>query len=91
MISTLSAGLEAVRNAYPALEVEAAKVGLKINELKTKYMIAAGHRTILDAGQTLAFGLQEFQSRQRVCVLGSSCDTEERRGFGDTAKNPNCK
>jgi hypothetical protein len=34
MISTLSAGLEAVRNAYPALEVEAAKVWLKINELK---------------------------------------------------------
>jgi hypothetical protein len=34
----------AVRNAYLALEGEAAKVGLKINEKKTKYMIAA--RTI---------------------------------------------
>jgi hypothetical protein len=31
----------AVRNAYVALEGEAAKVGLKINEQKTKYMIAA--------------------------------------------------
>jgi hypothetical protein len=31
----------AVRNAYLALEREAAKVGLKINEQKTKYMIAA--------------------------------------------------
>jgi hypothetical protein len=28
-------------NAYLALEREAAKVGLKINEQKTKYMIAA--------------------------------------------------
>jgi hypothetical protein len=31
----------AVRDAYLALEGEAAKVGLKINEQKTKYMIAA--------------------------------------------------
>jgi hypothetical protein len=31
----------AVRNAYLALEEEAAKVGLKINEQKTRYMIAA--------------------------------------------------
>jgi hypothetical protein len=31
----------AVRNAYLALEGEAAKVRLKINEQKTKYMIAA--------------------------------------------------
>jgi hypothetical protein len=31
----------AVRNAYLASEGEAAKVGLKINEKKTKYMIAA--------------------------------------------------
>jgi hypothetical protein len=31
----------AVRNAYLALEGEAAKVGLKINEQKTKYMIVA--------------------------------------------------
>jgi hypothetical protein len=29
----------AVRNAYLALEGEAAKVGLKVNEQKTKYMI----------------------------------------------------
>jgi hypothetical protein len=35
----------AVRNAYLALEGEAAKVGLKINEQKTKYMIAARNDT----------------------------------------------
>jgi hypothetical protein len=41
----------AVRNAYLALEEEAAKVGLKINEQKTKYMIAARYdRTIRDVG-----------------------------------------
>jgi hypothetical protein len=39
----------AVRDANLALEGEAAKVGLKINEKKTKYMIAAGNdRTIGD-------------------------------------------
>jgi hypothetical protein len=42
--------LEAVRDAYLALEAEAAKIGVKINVQKTKYMNAAGYRTILDAG-----------------------------------------
>jgi hypothetical protein len=41
----------AVRDAYLALEGEVAKVGLKINEQKTKYMIAARiDRTIHDVG-----------------------------------------
>jgi hypothetical protein len=45
----------AVRNTYLALEIEAAKVGLKINEQKTKYMIAARNdRTIRDVGQSVA-------------------------------------
>ena len=48
----------AVRDAYLALEREANKVGLKINENKTKYMIAAGtDRTIRDVGQSVAFGV----------------------------------
>jgi hypothetical protein len=41
----------AIRNAYLAMEKEAAKVGLKINEHKTKYMIAARNdRMIRDVG-----------------------------------------
>jgi hypothetical protein len=59
MISTLS--LEATRDGYLALEAEAAKVGLKINEQKTKYLIVAGNRTILDAGRTVAFGDRNFE------------------------------
>jgi hypothetical protein len=51
----------AVRNAYLALEEEAAKVGLKINEQKIKYMIAARNgRTILDVGQSVANGDKHF-------------------------------
>jgi hypothetical protein len=42
--------LEAVCGAYLALEAEAAKVRL-INEQKTKYMIAAGNRMILNAAR----------------------------------------
>jgi hypothetical protein len=39
------------------LEGEAAKVGLKINEQKTKYMIAARNdTTIRDVGQSVAIG-----------------------------------
>jgi hypothetical protein len=41
----------AVQDAYLALKRETAKVGLKIKEHKTKYMIAArNNRTILDVG-----------------------------------------
>jgi hypothetical protein len=42
----------AVRDAYLALEREAAKVGLKINEQKIKYMIAALIRRFVTWGKT---------------------------------------
>jgi hypothetical protein len=87
-IGIVGRSLAAIRDAYLALEAQAAKVGLKMNEQKTKYMIAGKNRTILDAGQTRR---QEFRSRRRICVLGSSCDTKKRSGFGDTVKNPDCK
>jgi hypothetical protein len=39
------------------LEREAAKVGLKLNEQKTKYMIAVRNdTTIRDVGQSMAIG-----------------------------------
>jgi hypothetical protein len=47
--------------AYADDIVKAVKVELKINEQKTKYMIAAGKRTILDAGQLVAFGDKNFK------------------------------
>jgi hypothetical protein len=49
-IATVGKGLEAVRDVYLAQKGETAKEMLKINEQKTKYMIAAGHTMILDAG-----------------------------------------
>jgi hypothetical protein len=52
----------ALRDAYLALEGEAAKVGLKINDEKTKYMIAAQNdRTIRDVGQSVAIGDKHFE------------------------------
>jgi hypothetical protein len=46
-IDNVGRSLQAVRDAYLALEAKAAKIGLKINEKKTKFMIAAVNRTIL--------------------------------------------
>jgi hypothetical protein len=41
---------------------KAAKVGLKINEQKTKYMIAARiDTTIRDVGQSVAIGNKHFE------------------------------
>jgi hypothetical protein len=60
-VDIVGKSLEAERTAHLALEAEAAKVRLKINEQKTKYMIAAGNRTIFDAGQTVAFGDKNFE------------------------------
>jgi hypothetical protein len=62
----------AVRNAYLALEEEAAKDGLKINEQKTKYMIAARNcRMIRDVGQSVAIGDKHFEVCKEFVDLGS--------------------
>jgi hypothetical protein len=62
----------AVRDAYLALEREAAKVGLKINEQKTKYMNAVQNdRTIRDVGQSVAIGDQHFEVVKEFVYLGS--------------------
>jgi hypothetical protein len=54
------------------LEREAAKVGLKINEQKTKYMIAARNdRTIRDVGQSMAIGDKHFEVVKEFVYLGS--------------------
>jgi hypothetical protein len=54
------------------LEREAAKVGLKIQEQKTKYMIAArNERTIRDEGQSVAIGDKHFEVVKQYVYLGS--------------------
>jgi hypothetical protein len=52
-----------VRNTYLALEREAAKVGLQLNDQKTKYMTAAlNDRSIRDVGQSLAIRDKHFDA-----------------------------
>jgi hypothetical protein len=54
------------------LEGEAAKVGLKINEQKTKFMIAARNdRTIRDVGQSVTIGNKHFKVVKEFVYLGS--------------------
>jgi hypothetical protein len=54
------------------LEREAAKVGLKINEQKTIYMIAARNdRTIRDVGQSVPIGDKHFEVVKEFVHLGS--------------------
>jgi hypothetical protein len=54
------------------LEREAAKVGLKINEQMTKYMIATRNdRTIRDVGQSVAIGEKHFEVIKEFVYLGS--------------------
>jgi hypothetical protein len=61
-IDIIGRSTSAVRNAYLALEGEAVKVDLKINEQKTKYMIAARNdRTIRDVGQSVTIGDKHFE------------------------------
>jgi hypothetical protein len=62
----------AVRDAYLALEGEAAKVGLKINEQKTKYMIAARNdKTIGAVEQSVAVGNEHVEVVKEFVYLGS--------------------
>jgi hypothetical protein len=59
----------AVRGAYLALEIEVAKVGLKINEQKTKYMIAAGNdRTIRNVGKAWQLATNTLKSSKNLCT-----------------------
>jgi hypothetical protein len=60
-IDIVSRSLEAVSDTYLALEAETAKVGLKINKIKTKYMIASGNRTILVTARTVPFSDKNFE------------------------------
>jgi hypothetical protein len=54
------------------LKREAAKEGLKINEQKTKYMIAArNYRTIRHLGQSVAIGDKHFEVVKEFVYLGS--------------------
>jgi hypothetical protein len=71
-IDIVGTNQSAVQNAYLALEREAAKVGLDINEQKTKYMIAARNdRTIRDLGQIVAIGDKHFEAFKEFVYLGS--------------------
>jgi hypothetical protein len=82
----------AVRNADLALKREAAKVGLKINEQNTKYMIAARNdRTIRDVGQSMAIGDKHFEVVKEFVYLRIPDNTNEWREFGNTTKNSDCK
>jgi hypothetical protein len=61
-IDIIGRSQSAVRDAYLALERETAKVGLKINEQKTKYMLAVRNdRTIRDVIQSEAIGDKHFE------------------------------
>jgi hypothetical protein len=61
------------------LKGEAAKVGLKINEQKTKFMIAARNdRTICDVGPSVAIGDKYFEVvKEFVYLVRIPDDTNE--------------
>jgi hypothetical protein len=92
-IDIVGRSLESIFDAYLALEAEAAKLDLMINEQKTKYMIAARNRTILDAGQTVAFGDWNFKVVNEFLYFGALVTPKNDVGmdFGDKANNPNSK
>jgi hypothetical protein len=67
-INIVGRSQSAVRNASLALEGEAAKVGLKINEQKTKYMIAARNdRTFRDMGHS-ELARNTLKSSKNLCT-----------------------
>jgi Reverse transcriptase (RNA-dependent DNA polymerase) len=73
----------AVRELVLSLEREAAKVGVKIDEIKTKYIIATGNeRKIRNVGQCVAFGDETLEVVKEFVYLGSVVTPEA---------NPVCK
>jgi hypothetical protein len=92
MISTLPVEAKAaVRGAFLALEREANKAGLKINESKSKYMILAGNdKTVRDVGQSVAFGDKTFEVVKEFVHLGSLV-TPNNNESGEPEKTPDSK
>jgi hypothetical protein len=72
------------------LERKATKVGLKINEQKTKCMITTRNDgTIRDVGQSVAIGDKHFEVvKEFVYLLSLMTPTNES---GNTMKNPDFK
>jgi hypothetical protein len=69
----------AIWDAYLTLERKATKIGLKIYEQKTKYMIAARNdRTIRELGQSVAVGNKHFEFVKKFVYLGSLMNLESR-------------
>jgi hypothetical protein len=74
-INIVGKSQSAVWNTYLALEGEAVKVELKINEQKTKYMIAArNHRTTHNVGQSVAIGNKHFEVVKEFVSLMDSTE-----------------
>jgi hypothetical protein len=72
--------------------LEAAKVGLKINEQKIKYMIAARiDMTIRDVGQNVAIGDKHFEVVKECVYLGSLMTSTNDVSLEITTKNLDCK
>jgi hypothetical protein len=70
------------------LEGKTAKVGLKINKQKTKYMIAARNdTTIRDVGQNVTIGEKRFEVVKEFVYLGSLMTPTN--DVND--ENPDCK
>jgi hypothetical protein len=79
---------------YTALHTlgEAAKVGLKINEQKTKYMIAARNdTTIQDVGQSMAIGDKHFEVVKEFVYLGSLMTPMNEEGSPNNMRPKNRK
>jgi hypothetical protein len=70
-IGIVGGSQSAVRDAYLALEGEAAKVGLKINEQQTKYMIGR----LWD--KTWQWATNTFKSSINLCTYRIPDDTKE--------------
>jgi hypothetical protein len=83
IVGDVGRSLEAVCQAYLALEAGGAKAGIKINEQMTNYMIAAGNRT------DVAFGDRNIDVVNEFVYLGALVTPKNDVGLEIRAKNPN--
>jgi hypothetical protein len=59
---------------------------MKINEQMTNDMIAAGNRTILDTGQTVAFGNKNFEVVNEFVYLAALVTSKNDVGYSKETK-----
>ena len=79
-IDIMGRNMGAVKEAFLLLERGASEMGLKVNEEKTKYMIAPANSGFMAQHQRVTIGQKQYETVDRFTYLGSQVNSDNDIG-----------